>query len=185
MDQARTSLTHPIRVDFVQPMGGWGKIGLSFCPGKKQTNALTGSWCRDLKIDLQRIKEWGASTVVSLIEDHEFEELKVIDLPQEVVSLGMNWIHIPIRDRHAPDSAFNRKWRSKGAAIVSSLSQGKNVFIHCKGGLGRAGTVVACLLMEAGMGALEAIDAVRQARKNTIETVDQEFFVLSYTPRFL
>lgn len=39
--------------------------------------------------------------------------------------------------------------------------------------------------MESGMEALEAIDAVRQARKNTIQTVDQEFFVLSYALGFL
>lgn len=185
IDQARTSVSHPIRVDFVQPLGNWGKIGLSFCPGKKQVSALSGSWCRDLELDLQKIKDWGASTVVSLIEDHEFAELKVPDLPQEVLRLGMNWIHLPIRDRHAPDASFNNNWESKGAEIAFCLSQGQKVFIHCKGGLGRAGTVVACLLMESGMDGLEAIDTVRQARRNTIETVDQEFFVLSYTPKFL
>ncbi|MBK7462828.1 MAG: dual specificity protein phosphatase family protein [Betaproteobacteria bacterium] len=65
------------------------------------------------------------------------------------------------------------------------MATGKNVFIHCKGGLGRTGTISACLLIESGMKHLEAIDCVRKARQNTIETAAQEFFVLTYEARFL
>jgi hypothetical protein len=35
-----------------------GQIGITFCPGKKQMNALTGSWDRNLDQDMQRIAEW-------------------------------------------------------------------------------------------------------------------------------
>lgn len=55
----RTSTTHPIRVDAVLPDGGWAPVGMSFCPGKKQTGALTGDWDRNLDLDLARIREWG------------------------------------------------------------------------------------------------------------------------------
>jgi len=77
----RTSQTHPIRIDTVATKPGWGLIGMSFCPGKKQLNGLTGSWSRDLYLDLARIHDWGASIVVSLIEAHEFTFLNVEALP--------------------------------------------------------------------------------------------------------
>ena len=48
----QTSQTHPLRIDSVRTPGG-GRIGLTLCPGKHQTGALTGDWQRDLeKTDL-------------------------------------------------------------------------------------------------------------------------------------
>jgi ADP-ribosyl-[dinitrogen reductase] hydrolase len=46
----RNSDTHPIRIDAVQPDGGWGLVGMSFCPGKKQRNARTGHWQREVSV---------------------------------------------------------------------------------------------------------------------------------------
>jgi ADP-ribosyl-[dinitrogen reductase] hydrolase len=181
----RTSDTHPIRIDVVQPLGGWGYIGMSFCPGKVQDNARTGSWCRNLEKDVARIREWGASTVVSLIELPEFAELNVATLPCEVEKQGMSWMHLPIRDMHPPCGKFMSQWDKYGEELVTQLAAGKNIFIHCKGGLGRTGTIAACLLIESGMKHMTAIDSIRKARQNTIETVAQELFVLTYEARFL
>ena len=50
--------------------------------------------------------------------------------------------------------------------------------VHCRGGLGRTGTVAACVLVALGdHSADKAIDAIRQARKGTIQTDEQEEFV--------
>jgi ADP-ribosyl-[dinitrogen reductase] hydrolase len=51
------------------------------------------------------------------------------------------------------------------------------VLVHCKGGLGRAGTVAALMLLELGMTPSDAIRMVRQARKGAIETPGQEQYV--------
>lgn len=181
----RTSDTHPLRIDAVQPREGWGYIGMSFCPGKTQSDARTGSWNRSLEKDVARIREWGATTVVTLMELREFAELDVINLPSEVERQGMSWLHLPIRDMHPPGRSFMGQWNKYGRVLVDQLVAGKNVFIHCKGGLGRTGTIAACLLIESGMNHLEAIDSVRMARQKTIETMTQEFFVLTYEARFL
>jgi len=180
----RTSDTHPIRIDAVQPAEGWGRIGMSFCPGKQQADGLSGCWARDLQADLARVRDWGAVLFVSLVEDHEFAELRVQSLPQEVVSRDMAWRHLPIRDRYPPGADFEARWGEVGAEIVGTLKSGGNVFVHCKGGLGRTGTVAACLLIEAGYAAEAAIDAVRRARARTIETALQEWYVLQYRARF-
>ena len=181
----RNSDTHPIRIDSVQPDGGWGLIGMSFCPGKKQRNARTGHWQRDLATDLARVRQWGTRIVVSLVEEHELGELQVETLPGEVERLGMQWRHLPIRDMYPPGECFRRLWPKLGREIITTLQAGQRVFLHCKGGLGRTGTVAACLLIESGMPAEEAIAQVRLARPETIETALQEWFVMTYSPTFL
>jgi len=180
----RTSESHPLRIDWVQPEGAWGKIGLSFCPGKIQQVARTGAWQRDIHLDVRAIKESGVRMVITLIELHEFAELHVASLPAVVWSAGLKWIHLPIVDMCAPNTSWMRLWAREGRQIIDVLSEGASIFIHCKGGLGRTGTVAACLLIESGMRASDAMRAVRAARRGTIETQDQEDFVLSYTPLF-
>lgn len=179
--EIRTSDTHPFRIDSVQPLNDWGLIGMSFCPGKKQLGARTGDWDRNLMTDLKKLKEWGAHIVVSLVEAQEFAELSVPNLPAEVGEMGMKWRHLPIRDMYPPGMRFRRIWPELGRELVEALRSGQRVFLHCKGGLGRTGTVAACLLIESGMSADEAIEAVRSARRNTIETSVQEWFVTNYS----
>ncbi|WP_164549814.1 hypothetical protein [Altericroceibacterium xinjiangense] len=50
----RTSLTHPLEIAEVQPFEDVGKVGLTFCPGKKQASAATGAWDRNLELDSKR-----------------------------------------------------------------------------------------------------------------------------------
>ena len=180
----RTSQSHPLRIDAVQARHDWGLIGMSLCPGKQQVDGLSGHWQRDLGLDLERIQAWGASFVVSLVERHEFAELGVEALPAEALRLGMAWRHLPIPDRQPPGPAFEARWPEVGAELVMALREGRRIFLHCKGGLGRTGTIAACLLREAGIGAAEAITQVRLARPKTIETTEQEWYVQAYRPRF-
>ena len=59
----------------------------------------------------------------------------------------------------------------------SDLRRQMDVLIHCRGGLGRAGTIAARLLIELGTEPGEAIANVRAVRPGAIETDDQEEFV--------
>jgi hypothetical protein len=53
------------------------------------------------------------------------------------------------------------------------LDAGFDILVHSKGGLGRAGTIAARLLVEAGMRADDAIGLVRLRRPGAIETEEQ------------
>lgn len=179
---ARTSITHPLRIATVSAGAELGRIGITLCPGKYDRHAMTGAWDRDLTLDLDVIRDWGASAVVTLVETHELACLKVPNLGDEVKRLGLKWFHIPIVDQSIPDEAFESRWTSDGEELRTLIRRGNDILVHCRGGLGRAGTIAARLLIEFGMDPKTAIAKVRQVRPHAIETRDQEQFVLALRP---
>jgi protein-tyrosine phosphatase len=179
----RTSVTHPLRIDTVTAGPGYGRIGITFCPGKYDPHGHTASWDRDLALDLNAIQKWGASAVVTLLEDQELKLLSVQHLGDEVRRRGMSWFHLPIVDVSTPDKDFERAWESAGGKLRSMLKNGADIVVHCRGGLGRAGTIAARLLVELGREPKETIAKVRSARPGAIETLDQEKFVLKLRPK--
>src|SRR6266404_7254070 len=149
---AKTSRSHPLRVDSVAIGGLSGVIGLTFCPGKKQRGALSGDWDRDLAADLEAIKSLGAEALVTLMETDELTAVRVpvTELGEKAAGLGLEWHHLPIRDVDVPDGRFEDLWTYSGLRLRHLLVQGKKVVIHCLGGLGRTGTIAARLLVELG-----------------------------------
>jgi len=177
-----TSISHPLQIEAVSPGPGMGRIGITFCPGKCDPNGITGSWERDLDLDLDAVRTWGASAVVTLLEDWELEHLGVQDLGKEVTRRRMAWFQLPIADGEIPDQAFEAAWQEAGEELRSILRGGGDIVVHCRGGLGRAGTIAARLLVELGLKPETAIAEVREARLGAIETDVQEEFVLRLHP---
>jgi len=173
MAGARTSQTHPLQIAEVRASPVHGRIGITFCPGKHDAAAITGAWARDLAADLDVIAAWGARLVLTLVEPAELIALKVPNLGSEILSRGLEWRHLPIADYAIPDDAFEKQWETQGRDIRALLRAGGDVLVHCKGGLGRAGTMAARLLVELGLPPEQAIAEVRRARQGAIETQAQ------------
>lgn len=173
----KTSTSHPLQIAEVGAGPGLGRVGITFCPGKRQQSAFSGHWDRDLSLDVGAIAKWGAAAVLTLVEDHELNALHVDLLGSEVIAQHMLWFHLPIPDVTAPSAEFERCWQEHGEGIRHLLRSGFSVLVHCKGGLGRAGTVAARILVEMGWAAHEAISAVREVRPGAIETRAQEVHV--------
>jgi len=176
----RTSESDPLRIDAV-PCGA-GLIGMTTCPGKQSESYYGRPWLRSLDTDLDAIVAWGATALVTLIEDHEFTLLRIPTLGPEAVARGLDWHHLPIPDTEAPGPAFERLWPGAGVVLRRRLSDGEKIVLHCRGGLGRTGTVAALLLIEFGQAPNTAISAVRAARRGTIENRTQEQYVRGYSP---
>jgi ADP-ribosylglycohydrolase/protein-tyrosine phosphatase len=176
----KTSESGPLRIDPVPMDGVRGRIGLTFCPGKKQMDSTTGPWDRDLDADLKVIQSFGAAALVTLMEDDELQEVKVSPerLRTRVTAHWMEWHHLPIQDVHTPNGHFEDLWVYSGLRLRKLLIQGRNIVIHCRGGLGRTGMIAARLLVELGLEPVEAIRRIRAARPGSIETRDQEKHVL-------
>lgn len=175
--EPRTSITHPLQIAEIQVAAHMGKVGLTLCPGKKQTAALTGAWDRNLRLDLDAIQAWNAAAVATLVETHELNRLKVPELGHEIRSRHIDWHHLPITDRGVPCAQYETAWEEVGEGLRARLRSGFNVLVHCMGGLGRAGTIACRLLVELGWSAADAVAEVRRVRPGAIETEDQLSFV--------
>ena len=179
----RTSLTDPLRIDEVDVPACDGRVGLTFCPGKRAPSAYGPPWARDVALDFEAIHAWGASAVVTLLETNEMSDLDVDGrLEPAARAIGADWYHLPIRDGGVPCAAFERRWIWAGLRLRQWLRAGRRVLIHCKGGQGRAGTLAARLLAELGVPAADALTQVRARRAGAIENERQEQHVLNTRP---
>lgn len=174
----RTSASHPLRINEIQIGNRGGLLGITFCPGKQGYASAGFRWERSLEADLDVIARWQPVAMLTLIEDHEFAMLGVPHLGREVRQRGIVWHHMPITDVQPPDARFEAAWSADGAAVVDVVRSGGRVLVHCRGGLGRAGTVAARILIELGHAGADAVTMVRRARPGAIETREQLNYVL-------
>ena len=177
-----TSHDSPLRIAEL-PMPTNGMVGMTICPGKHAPTSLFSGhgWARDLTIDIDAIRAWGARSVVTLMESWELDLYAVGNLGEIVQSAGMVWIHLPIVDGRAPDSEWLRDWAERDCReLTQQLAKGDRILIHCLGGRGRTGTVAAMLMIEAGVRAMLALVQVRAVREGAVETEEQEQFLFTY-----
>ena len=160
----RNSTTHPLYVSWVELEGDEGALGLTLCPGKYQPVASTGSWDRQLDVDVQALVDMGVSHLVSLITKEDMQMLRVTDLPGEVAHQGLAWDHLPLPDTTAPTQSWMEQATPVLNDIIASIPEGAKVVVHCMGGLSRAGTFASLYLWMRGMDMRDAIKTVREIR---------------------
>ncbi|KAL4423893.1 hypothetical protein ABPG75_001194 [Micractinium tetrahymenae] len=101
---------------------------------------------------------------------------------QQRQRIELDFVHCPIVDLGLPDAD---RLRLLLADMAQRLDDGENLYVHCWGGRGRAGTVGACLLAQLyGMPADEALERIQRSfdtRKDggrrSPETDEQHEFV--------
>tara|TARA_B100000029_G_scaffold32239_1_gene30802 strand:- start:83 stop:631 length:549 start_codon:yes stop_codon:yes gene_type:complete len=100
---------------------------------------LVGTYPRN--DDVTKIKNMGITHFISLLEEKEiknyYESRKDINL-----------LHFPIPDRKI---VSNKKALEIGNIIYNLLENGTKIFLHCKGGKGRTGTIAAIILIIKGL----------------------------------
>ncbi len=116
--------------------------------------------------ELRQAGEFAPAAILTLLEDREMDG---VHLPQ-----GPDLHRLPIRDGGVPDRAFEILWTYSGLGLRSQLRAGARILIHCRGGMGRTGTLAARLLVELGVTPAAAIAAVRRARPGALENAEQE-----------
>lgn len=176
--EKRTSITHPIKVDWITNPRMTGKIGITLCPGKCQPISWSGGWNRDLETDVARLLGMEVHTIISLIEQKEMEELQVPNLGDVIQRHQINWIHLPIPDTTVPTNETMENLESFKDTIVNSLLSEEKVVVHCKGGLGRAATIVCMILNWFNVPTKQSIDHIRKVRSPDCVNPEQEEFLL-------
>ena len=175
-DLIKTSDSHPLRIDSVVYPDG-GLIGMTICPGKQGFALYGGKWNRNIALDLKRIEDWNTDTLITLMEDQEFQKIGVAGFKDAADKSQFTWVHIPIRDTSIPSQQAEQLLSDVMPTIHETLQAKGRIVIHCRGGLGRTGLLAARILIEAGMEAQNAIDYVRKQRPGAIETYEQERYL--------
>ena len=157
------------------------EICLSAFPGREHTNVFSIDLMEEFFdfLDSNRYR-----SLVSLVEVHEFDQF--ISYPQFEEKIGkrnFSWFFHPLKDMTAPDEIFRERFFETQSHLLENLRSGKKIAIHCKGGLGRSGTIAALLLRHLGFSAEKSIELVRKSRPGAIETEEQEIFIQSNSGR--
>ncbi len=133
-----------------------GRLGGMQCPGL----------LREESADLQGLKALNIRYLISLTE-------QAFD-PEKLGPYDITGLHFPIEDMGVP-SLRNAarlcqrvsRWVDKHQAVV----------LHCKAGLGRTGTMLACTLITRGMAPVRAIHEVRLVNPLYIQSDEQLEFI--------
>jgi atypical dual specificity phosphatase len=101
--------------------------------------------------------------------------------PARLTRHGLEEVHLPVKDFVAPSPGQVERGVN---AVFDAQAAGEAVAIHCGGGLGRTGTLLACYLASGeGLGAEEAMQHVRSIRPGSVETRAQAAAVDAWTRR--
>ena len=181
----RTSATHPLRVDWLGGQRTPGRVGMTIAPGKQSRSHQGWIWERDLEEDLEAlVHRLDVNVLACLLEPSDFKKLHIEGLLERAVAHGLEVMHFAIRDGSVPDSpeetlAFVEKLRSHALA-------GRNVAVHCEGGLGRTGTICGCYLAleEPDVEAILRNLVVSRGDKSCPEHEAQRRFIRDFAARF-
>lgn len=133
---------------------------------------------------LQRLMDAGVECFIDLTEPGE---IKPYDAE---IPFSIEYLRKPIKDHGIPSQ------RAHMAEILDcihdALQSGRCVYVHCRAGIGRTGTVIGCLLVERGLEGEGAIDELNrlwqqcersQNWPSVPETDDQVGYVKKWKPR--
>jgi protein-tyrosine phosphatase len=116
--------------------------------------------CRWPSEDVLRAQQQaGAVGVINLTEQpHD---------PTLLARVGLPELHLAVHDFQPPSAA-----QVEAARAYLQQASGP-VIVHCRGGFGRTGTLIACLYVAQGLSADDAVARTRHERPGTIETRGQ------------
>ncbi len=140
-----------------------------------------GQSAADAKQRLQRLFDAGIDAFVDLTQPGELPEYRSL-LPSNV-----QYLRSPITDTQVPSDLA--QMRAIQTHLQAALALGRRVYVHCRAGIGRTGTVMGCYLAEHGGEGAEALRRLnilwRQSSRSAMwpelpQTPEQAVFIVRW-----
>jgi protein-tyrosine phosphatase len=170
------------RLGFCPAPGRWHLMFLDADSDLQADRARSVDPRRPLEEDLASLRACGTTTLVVLLEEEEMARIGLAELLDQARRAGLEAIWFPIPDGTAPadmESTVRLVER-----ILERLAAGGSVVVHCHGGVGRSGTIVAAALVASGADPTTALAIVRDARPGAATAPGQEEFVHAFARAF-
>lgn len=129
------------------------------CPGTKDTSVSEA---------IATLKAAGTNHIITTLTPEEIEKYQVQSLSTCSAEQAITWHHMPIDDDNIPTPAFEEQFKLALPILKSALENSETITVHCKGGSGRTGLVIALLLRALGWDKEKAKETVQGYRPNTI-----------------
>ena len=147
-------------------------------PGKVYRSAMPyGLYDREERV-FPAYLDADIAVVVALAESSEIIEKSGRDLLKFYQQQEMGVLHMPVQDYNVPDSSLLVQTVEEALDLVN---QGNNIAIHCSGGIGRTGMLLACMAKQVfHLDGDEAIAWVRKFVPGAVETDSQRQLVIDF-----
>ena len=126
-------------------------------PGRMAGFGLSGELT---EADVRTLERAGVGALVSLTEQ-----------AARPGPTGLRYLHLPVPDMTVPRPEQIDRFLE---FVDAAESDGLAAAVHCRAGLGRTGTMLACYLVSRGHPPEEALEQVRRQRPGSVETAGQE-----------
>ena len=141
---------------------GPGRLAIMPCPNGGEA----------LQEHVESLRREGVQVLVSLLEEHEVEELEVGREAELCRQAEIEFLSHPIPDHGVPPSVESTAIFTRD--LADRMAAGRAVAIHCLAGIGRSALVAGAALMTRGMALPAALEALAEARGFAVpETPDQ------------
>jgi len=140
------------------------KLIFTPCPGTKQAS---------LEESVITLKQAGTSMLLTLMYDHEIAKNNIEQLPTICAEHDISWLQLPILDDDAPNKEFETQWLQHKEAILNAINNQTTIAVHCKGGTGRTGLVIALILLAHGWPRDKIMQQVQQIRPKALRNTLQ------------
>jgi len=135
-----------------------------------------GDWLED---EVRSWQQASLNVIVSLLTSDEVVELGLAEESRLCQAYGLHFLSFPIVDRGVPSSRvatldFVRR-------LETALTNGENLAIQCRQGIGRSALIAACLLVLSSVNPEMALQRVSAARGCPVpETTEQRQWVIEF-----
>lgn len=136
-------------------------------------------------IKMQELLSLECDCVISLMEKAESVRFRSYQDTLRLLNPAMQFVNFPIVDMSVPST---HQLHETIQFIIELLKDNKKVYVHCWGGHGRTGVIVASLLISKGYSSKEALEKIKEERMKTLlgdesspQTYEQIKFVFDIT----